>query len=159
MILRMTWEELCDDPNLRDLPFKVETNQRGQIVMSPARSQHGEYQSRMILLFWQLLPHGKAVTECPVQTSAGVRVPDVAWTSPERRQPVIYTLAPEICVEVLSPYNDQEEMDEKRALYFEAGAREVWLCAEDGRMTFYGPDGLLPGGSQFCPAFPALVEV
>ncbi len=113
----------------------------------------------MILLFWQLLPHGKAVTECPVQTSAGVRVPDVAWTSPERRQPVIYTLAPEICVEVLSPYNDQEEMDEKRALYFEAGAREVWLCAEDGRMTFYGPDGLLPGGSQFCPAFPALVEV
>lgn len=86
-------------------------------------------------------------------------MPDVAWASPERRQPVIYVLSPEICVEVLSSYNDQEEMDEKSALYFEAGAREVWLCAEDGRMTFYGPDGLLPDGSLFCPAFPARVEV
>ena len=95
----------------------------------------------------------------PSKPPPGVRVPDVAWSSPERRQPVIYTLAPEICVEVISPYNDQEEMDEKRALYFEAGAREVWLCAEDGRMTFYGPDGLLSGGSQFCPAFPAQVEI
>ena len=155
----MTWEEICDDPMFRDLPFKVETNQRGQYVMSPARSRHGEYQSKIILLLWQLLRHGFPLPECPVQTTAGVRVPDVAWSSPERRQPVIYTLAPEICVEVMSPYNDQEEMDEKRALYFEAGALEVWLCAEDGQMTFYGPDGLLTGGSLFCPAFPARVEV
>ncbi len=155
----MTWEEICDDPTLRDLPFKVETNRRGQFIMSPARSRHSEYQSKVNLLLWQLLPHGFPMPECPVQTSAGVRVPDVAWTSLARRQPVIYTLAPEICVEVISPYNDKEEMDEKRALYFEAGASEVWLCAEDGTMTFYGPDGLLPGGSVFCPAFPARVEV
>ena len=154
----MTWEEICADPNLRDLPFKIETNQRGQIIMSPARSRHGEYQSRIILLFWQLLPTGTPITECPVQTSAGVRVPDVAWTSPERRQPVIYTVAPEICVEVLSPYNDAEEMAEKRALYFEAGARECWTCAEDGRMTFHGPAGLL-ARSEFCPNFPARVEI
>jgi hypothetical protein len=25
-----------------------------------------------------------------------------------------------------------QEMDEKRALYFEAGAREVWICGLDG---------------------------
>ena len=31
----LTWEELCRDPNLHDLPFKIETNDRGQIVMSP----------------------------------------------------------------------------------------------------------------------------
>ena len=159
MVVLMTWEEICDDPTLRDLPFKVETNRRGQIVMSPARSRHGEYQFEIGFLLRQFLPQGFIVVECAIQTTAGVRVPDVAWTSAERRQPVIYTLAPEICVEVLSPYNDQEEMDEKRALYFEAGAVEVWLCAEDGRMTFYVPDGLLSDGSRFCPAFPARVEV
>ncbi len=154
----MTWEEICDDPNLRDLPFKIETNQRGQIIMSPARSRHGEYQTEISFLLKQLLPRGRVLVECPVQTSAGVRVPDVAWTSPERRQPVIYTLAPEICVEVLSPNNDEEEMTEKRALYFEAGALECWTCAEDGQMTFHGPAGLL-ACSKFCPDFPAHVKV
>jgi Uma2 family endonuclease len=155
----MTWDEICADPTLRDLPYKIETNRRGQIIMSPARSRHGEYQSEIDALLRQLLPQGRVVIECPVQTTAGVRVPDVAWTSPERRQPIIYTLAPEICVEVLSPYNDEEEMTEKRALYFEAGAREVWICSEKGRMTFYNPSGLLADGSLFCPGFPSLVEV
>ncbi len=154
----MTWDEICEDPNLRDLPFKIETNQRGQIIMSPARSCHGEYQVAISILLGRLLPHGRAVVECAVQTAAGVRVPDVVWTSPERRQPVIYTLAPEICIEVLSPYNDDEEMAEKRALYFAAGTLEAWICAEDGTVTFYGPVGRLEG-SVLCPDFPAHVEV
>ena len=154
----MTWEEICADPNLRDLPFKIETNQRGQIIMSPARSRHGEYQWQVGVLLQQFLSHGRIVVECPVQTSAGVRVPDVAWTSPERRQPVIYTVAPEICVEVLSPYNDAAEMSEKWALYFEAGALECWTCAEDGQMTFHGPAGLL-ACSELCPGFPVRVEI
>ena len=154
----MNWEQICADPNLRDLPFKIETNQRGQIVMSPARSRHGEYQSEIVILFRQLLPQGRSMVECPVQTSAGVRVPDVAWASPERRQPVIYHLAPEICVEVLSPYNDIAEMDEERALYFEAGAVEAWICAENGVMSFYAPSGKLTA-SAFCPSFPARVDI
>lgn len=154
----MTWEEICEDPNLRDLPFKIETNQRGQIVMSPARSRHGEYQFAIGLLLKQLLPTGFILLECPVQTSAGIRVPDTAWTSPERRQPIIYTLAPEICVEVLSPYNDEAEMEEKRALYLEAGALESWVCAEDGQVTFHGLAGRLPH-SSLCPGFPTQVEI
>mgnify|MGYP001313879954 CR=1 FL=1 len=36
--------------------------------------------------------------------------------------------APEICLEILSPSNSIVEMEMKRALYFEAGAREVWEC-------------------------------
>jgi hypothetical protein len=32
------------------------------------------------------------------------------------------------------------EMNEKRDLYFEAGAQEVWLCGLDGKMEFYTPD-------------------
>ena len=154
----MTWEEICDDPLLRDLPYKIETNGLGQFIMSPARSRHGEYQAEIVLLL-RRLPHGRAVIECPVQTTDGVRVPDLVWTSPERRQPVVYTLAPEICVEILSPYNSQREMIGKRTLYFEAGALEYWQCAEDGCMTFHDPEGTLPGGSKFCPGFPAQVVV
>ncbi len=28
-------------------------------------------------------------------------------------------------------------MEEKKALYFAAGAQEVWFCAGDGKMTFF----------------------
>lgn len=155
----MTWEEICDDPLLHGFPYKIETNQLGQIIVSPARSRHGEYQAEIVLLLRQLLPHGRAVVECAIQTTDGVRVPDVAWTSRERRQPVVYTLAPEICVEVMSPYNSEREMVEKRALYFQAGALEHWECAQDGRMTFYTADGLLSGGSKQCPGFPLTIEI
>ena len=159
MLTPMTWEEICDDPLLRDLPYKIETNNLGQFIMSPARSRHGEYQAEILLLLRRLLPHGRGVIECPVQTTDGVRVPDVAWTSPERRQPVVYTLAPELCVEVLSPYNSEREMMQKRTLYFQAGALEYWQCAEDGTITFYGPEGVLTDGSKLCPGFPAQVVV
>jgi Uma2 family endonuclease len=58
----------------------------------------------------------------------------------------------EICVEVLSSSNSQPEMEEKMALYFEAGAHEVWLCGLDGKMEFYTPD--LSAVSRLCPLFP-----
>ena len=32
----MTWEEIINDPTLQNLPFKIETNRFGQILMSPA---------------------------------------------------------------------------------------------------------------------------
>jgi hypothetical protein len=37
----MTWQAICDNPFLRDLPFKIETNEWGQIVTSPASNRHG----------------------------------------------------------------------------------------------------------------------
>lgn len=155
----MTWEEICDDPALRELPYKIETNRLGQIIMSPARSRHGEYQMEIGILLSRLLPDGRVIAECAVQTVDGVRVPDVAWTSLARRQPVIYVLAPEICVEVMSPHNDEREMIEKRALYFQAGAVECWQCAQNGQMTFYAAQGVLAGGSEMCPGFPTQVTI
>jgi Uma2 family endonuclease len=56
-------------------------------------------------------------------------------------------------VEVLSPANTTDEADKKRALYFERGAAEIWLCSWDGNMTFYGTEGELQP-SKFCPTFP-----
>ena len=72
----------------------------------------------------------------------GVKVIDVVWMSPvyaarlEAQNPVALERAPEICVEVLSPSNSQPEMEEKMALYFEAGAHEVWICGLDGNLRF-----------------------
>ena len=34
------WREIVADPTLRDLPYKVETNHRGQIVLSPHTTHH-----------------------------------------------------------------------------------------------------------------------
>jgi len=34
------WENVIHDPVLRDLPYKVETNARGQLVVSPHRNVH-----------------------------------------------------------------------------------------------------------------------
>jgi hypothetical protein len=52
---------------------------------------------------------------------------------------------------VISPSITAEEIAEKRAFYFEAGAKEVWLCDMDGRMSFYLASELAPG-SDFTPA-------
>lgn len=81
------------------------------------------------------------MTECPLSTSDGVKGIDVAWMSFERMTSregkAFYTKAPEICVEVISPSNTIQEMAHKKALYFEAGALEVWFCSEKGEMSFY----------------------
>ena len=45
-------------------------------------------------------------------------------------------------------------MDEKRALYLAAGAKEFWLCDESGRMTFFSDKGQIKR-SKLCPKFPA----
>jgi Uma2 family endonuclease len=158
----MTWQEICDDPALQDLPYKIETDRWGRLMMSPARSDHGEYQAEISGILREQLPHGRVITECPIQTMEGVRVPDVAWISRERRANMVrspaYSRSPEICVEVISPSNFQEEMDEKRRLYFEMGAQEVWYCEDHGGMSFYDRNGPIEK-SVLCPAFPSKIEV
>jgi len=32
----MNWQQVCENPTLKDLPFKIELNTFGQIIMSPA---------------------------------------------------------------------------------------------------------------------------
>jgi len=49
----MKWEEVCENPQLQNLPFKIELNKWGQIVMSPVRIKHSFYQGRIQrLLEW-----------------------------------------------------------------------------------------------------------
>ena len=158
----MTWEEVCADPLLQDLPYKIELNKWGNIEMSPARSRHGEYQGEIGYLLRTLKPDGVAIAECPVETVENTKVPDVAWVSHTRRRVTprefAYTVAPEICVEILSPSNLPEEMLHKGQLYLQAGADEFWLCDEHGGMRFFDAAGPLER-SQLCPAFPLRIEI
>jgi Uma2 family endonuclease len=76
---------------------------------------------------------------------------------PRAFDPRCFVEAGEICVEVISPSNTKAEMEEKMALYFDAGAVEVWFCDENGKMRFVGKDGSLER-SLLCPDFPVLIE-
>lgn len=152
----MNWDEVCADPNLQDLPYKIELNRFGQIVMSPASNWHGALQMRIgSKLIGQL--SGEVISECSIVTEDGVKVADVAWVSPafskQHGMTTPFATAPEICVEILSPSNSSEEMTMKRKLYFKAGAKEVWECDQDGVMTFYGQSGVLEQ-SEIAPDFP-----
>lgn len=158
----MNWQEICDSPVFRDLPFKVETNQWGKIEMSPATNEHGIYQMSIGEWLMALARNGRPISECSVQTTKGVKVADVAWGSFEffkrnrRKNP--YPESPEIMIEILSPSNSRKEMQGKKKLYFAAGAKEVWLCGEDGEITFFSPEGELPD-SGVVEGFPRSVEI
>ena len=157
----MQWQEICDNPLFQDIPFKVETNRWGQIVMSPASNQHGLYQARIVRWLTKLLDSGEPLVECSVQTRDGVKVSDVAWGSvaffKRNRRANPYLEAPEIMVEILSPSNTEEEMREKRELYFVCGAQEFWLCDQNGELHFFDRKGEMPY-SRFAPGFPASIE-
>jgi Uma2 family endonuclease len=152
------WEEILANPRFADLPYKVETTEHGQIVLSPQKPRHGRLQSLLSNVLAQHLDHGATAVEFAVETPKGVKVPDVVWMSDERweafpEDAAASPVMPEIVVEVLSVSNTAAEMEEKRRLYFTGGAQEVWIVTPEGDITFYGPGGLHES-SQLVPTFP-----
>ncbi|HEY5891914.1 MAG TPA: Uma2 family endonuclease [Chthoniobacterales bacterium] len=158
------WAELIQDPEMAKIQGKVETDRHGYVIMIPsAIGSHGGNQFELGTVIKQHLPGGKVFVECPISTSDGVKVPDVAWISHERLSQTsidpCFSSAPEICVEVLSPSNTRREIAEKIALYFDAGAEEVWTCSPEGKMAFYlSPEGPAKTASRLCPGFPSQIE-
>lgn len=67
-------------------------------------------------------------------------------------------IAPEICIEVLSLANTEQEMLEKQKLYFGLHAQEVWIYDQNGDMPFYDNSGFLEY-SKLCPRFPKFIKV
>jgi Uma2 family endonuclease len=157
----MRWEEVCADRQLQDLPFKIELNKWGQIVMSPVKIKHSFYQGRIQRLLQSLLTTGEVMPECAIETSDGVKVADVVWCSGARfdliQDRVAASIAPEICIEVKSSGNTWDEMEFKQRLYFEAQAIEVWICSEQGQITFFDRQGEL-AQSLLVPNFPSQIE-
>lgn len=117
MDLAVKWQELMDNPFFRNIPYKVELNKYGTILMSPASNWHGILQFNVGSEIKARKKSGVIIVECSILTGEGVRVADVAWASDEffaefgDKTP--YPKAPEICVEIKSPANSCAEMEEK----------------------------------------------
>ncbi|MBU0498698.1 MAG: Uma2 family endonuclease [Gammaproteobacteria bacterium] len=158
----MKWQEVIDDKSLRDLPYKIELNEYGCILMSPASNLHGWLQGQVLYLLRMGIAFGTVLTECSVQTDKGVKVADVAWCSKEFLKQhgleTPYTRAPEICVEIVSPSNGAVEMEEKRRLYFSQGAEEVWMVSEAGEIEIYTPVGRVAASAYVGRMDPIKIE-
>jgi Uma2 family endonuclease len=143
----MEWAEVIENPLLQDLPFKIELNKWGKILMSPANNNHGNLQFEVGDKINKEKRSGKIIIECSIKTPEGVKVADVAWASDEFMEQygydTPYDVAPEICVEVISPSNRKVEMEEKIKLYLDQGAMEVWLCDQQGKISYYSSVGKL----------------
>lgn len=151
------WQEIVKNPLLSELPYKVETNSRGQIVLSPQTNRHSRQQKAVEKKLDALLSGGEAFQEWAIATSGGTKQADVIWASDDRLREMEQTgdpttLAPEVCIEVMSESNDWEEMQEKRSLYREAGAEEVWIVDQDGQVRFFAEEEMET--SELAPDFP-----
>jgi Uma2 family endonuclease len=157
----MKWEEVCENKQLQDLPFKIELNKWGQIVMSPVKIKHSFHQERIQRLLESLLSDGEVMPKCAIDTTEDVKVADVVWCSEARfdkiEDQVSASIAPEICIEVKSIANTLGEMEFKKTLYFEAQALEVWLCSEQGKIKFYNEQRELER-SLLVPDFPKQIK-
>lgn len=158
----LTWEQVCADPNLRNLPYKVETNRYGQIIMSPAWNPHSRLQNKVSRLLDELMFTGEASIEFALETDDGFKVPDVIWMSDafiaRHGGEAAAVEAPEIVVEVLSESNSPAEMRKKARLFFTRGAKEFWLVGQEGHVRFFTGVGQEVAQSALCPAFPAQIK-
>ncbi len=158
------WGELLADRELAKIEGRIETDRHGHIIMSPPPApSHGSFQSEIGYLLKTFFPKGRVITECPISTADGVKAADVAWASPQCMRDlgnrVCFPRSPEICVEVLSPSNTPTEIKEKMALYFDAGAKEVWVCTGLGAMQFFDATLMDLGASKLCPKFPKKIAL
>ncbi len=135
----MNWTEVIENPVLHDLPFKIELNEFGQIVMTPISNKRGILMTQIGTVFNGENDSDLTILNCSIQTSEGVKVADAAYCSDKflakHGCETQYQEAPEVCVEIVSRSNSRREMKEK--LYFERGAKEVWLCYENGKVEFF----------------------
>lgn len=76
-------------------------------------------------------------------TSKNIRCPDVSFTLYEHvpdDEPTdgFADFAPDLCIEIISPYEDRADMQRKLEEYFASGAKQVWhMFPEEQRILVY----------------------
>ena len=130
--------------------------------MNPVKIGHSIYQGQISALMQVMRPEGVAMVECAIRTRKGTKVADVAWASmnviEKIKDETDATIAPEVCVEVVSMSNTRQETKDKRELYFEKGASEVWVCNESGELRFFDTSDELEQSKMF-PDFPKKILI
>ena len=127
---KMTEEEFM---NLPDDGRKYELV-NGEVKEVPAGVRHDEYGMHIGVMLHPYTRGRGAL--CGSQagfrmTNSNIRCPDVSFTRKEHfldgKSPEGFgDRAPDLCIEVISPSEEREEIARKVREYFEAGAEQVW---------------------------------
>jgi Uma2 family endonuclease len=157
------WNEVLGDQQWNKIEGRVETDRHGRItIIPPLPVQHRQLEAEVGIRLKELMRDGAVLVVCPISTADGIRTIDVAWASAEQWRALgdspCFVRAPEICAEIISSNDSEEEIREKIALLFDAGAREVWTCNPLGEMRFFDRERTSIKHSALCPAFPAKVD-
>jgi Uma2 family endonuclease len=146
------------------------------ITMPPAKSLHTKI-GIIILEALQVYLHGrnwKALPEAGYLLSSSpltIRQPDVSVLAKERYQSArddsYFEGAPEVAIEVISPFNDADDIELKIAQYLRYGAMQVWVLypvtqqvhvfRADGSATILNASQTLDGDSVL-PGFSIAVR-
>jgi hypothetical protein len=86
------WSELCRDPSLEDLPYKIELNAWGKIEMSPASNRPGRLQAEKTAAYLQ----AGALEVWIVAEDASIRYFTASGEQPKSGFPVEISLPPPI---------------------------------------------------------------
>lgn len=149
--LARRWQALCADPTFEDVAAKIELTEWGEILMRPVGKSHGIAAMRLGEALRKMLG-GHTMAEVGVATPTGVRAPDVAWCSDaflaSHPEEMPLSLAPELCIEIVSATNALPKLREKALAYVNAGAVEAWIVyPESHDIEIYGREGRRPATS------------
>jgi len=145
----ITAEEFLHLPDPTDGTTLHELLQGDVIAMPRPGFRHGLRQGRIFAIldaYGSSTKLGRAATDVGLLLERDpdtVRGPDVVYLSAERlpldQEPVGFlSVAPEVCVEVLSPTNRRVELRDKIIEYFRFGVRMVWIVdPEEKTLTIY----------------------
>jgi Uma2 family endonuclease len=132
-----------------NLPIVEPMNAPRSITRNPLVEAAIDYASRLQLDGrWETNGHGQIIVHQPIgllHAKRGVKAPDRVVASPtfdestDERGFLLY--APELCIEMMSPSNSWEEMRHKTLLYLAAGAKEAWICDNEGAMHYFDGAG------------------
>ncbi len=122
----------------------------GGLKEVPAGYQHNVLVALLIAL---LMPFARgrgflAASSAGFRMAAGnVRSPDVSFTRKERvpggkPSKGFEDLAPDLCIEIISPSEERADMERKVREYFASGAEQVWHLFPDARqvIVYRAPD-------------------
>jgi Uma2 family endonuclease len=157
----LQWADVLKDKSLRNLPYKVELDRLGRVLLTPRSNRSGIFRAEIGRLL-DKFRRGGVLFGCSIETFNGVQVADVAWASREflrkNHFETPYRVAPEICVEVASFSVSREIIEEKIMWYLSKGAREVWVCDKNGNIAFHDYSGKLKK-SKLVAKFPSKISI
>jgi Uma2 family endonuclease len=125
---------------------------KGELIVSPAGMQHEGIAAELIgllIIYLKIQRLGRVYTSSVgfVLPSGDLLSPDVSFVRtenlPDGKSPVGFgQLAPDLAVEIVSPSDNLNDVEEKVDLYLQNGTQLVWVINPKlGRATVYRADG------------------